>query len=120
MPWVINLCKHQTWANEIISALCAARLGLEVLDAPASGSTTGIIFAGLDSQDLTAVLGAAEYNRCRVMVIGPPDGRLKPWPVLEAGAAECITWHGQVGHSAAPATGARRKLNSNPNPLYSC
>jgi hypothetical protein len=62
---------------------------LEKVDVPVSGSATGIIFSTLDSQDLRAALGAAEYSRSRVMVVGPPDGKLKPWPVLEAGG-ECV------------------------------
>jgi transcriptional regulator with GAF, ATPase, and Fis domain len=95
MAWVIDLTGQQPWAQDAVAALRAERLTLETVDVPVSGSATGIIFSTSDSQDLRATLGAAEYNRSRVMVVGPPDGKLKPWPVLEAGAAECVAWHGQ-------------------------
>lgn len=68
---------------------------LEIVDIPVSGSAAGIIFSSSDSPDLRAALGAAEYSRSQAMVIGPPDGKVKPWPVLEAGAAECVAWNGQ-------------------------
>lgn len=70
-------------------------MALESVDVPVGGSAAGIIFSTLDSVDLRAALGAAEYSRSRIMVIGPPNGELKPWPVLEAGATECVAWHGQ-------------------------
>ena len=95
MAWVMDLSGQQPWAQDAVAALRAERLTLETVDVPVSGSATGIIFATLDSQDLRAALGSAEYGRSRVMVVGPPDGKLKPWPVLEAGAAECVAWHGQ-------------------------
>lgn len=96
MPWVMDLSGRQAWASEAVAALRGEGMALEAVDAPAAASTTGIIFAASSSQDLVAALAAAEYNRNRVMVIGPPDGRLKPWPLLEAGAADCVAWHGQA------------------------
>ncbi|SLK13680.1 sigma-54-dependent Fis family transcriptional regulator [Arthrobacter sp. P2b] len=101
MPWVIDLSGGQAWAREAITELRTANLVTETVDAPVGGSATGIILSAADSQNLKAALGAAEYNRCRVLVIGPPDGKLKPWPVLEEGAAECITWHSQVAAISA-------------------
>ena len=95
MAWVIDLSGQQPWAQDAISALRAEKITLEPVDVPVSGPATGIIFSAVDSQDLRAALGAAEYSRSRVMVVGPPDGKLKPWPVLEAGAAECVAWRGQ-------------------------
>lgn len=101
MPWIINLAGQQAWAGEAIAALRDGSVALEPVDAPVSGWATGIIFSASNSQDLVAALGAAEYNRSRVMVIGPADGTLKPWPVLEAGAEECLAWHGQVAAISA-------------------
>ncbi|MDT0193832.1 sigma 54-interacting transcriptional regulator [Arthrobacter sp. AB6] len=96
MPWLIDLTGRQLWAREAIAALSAGGVALAESDAPSGGSTAGIILSVSDSQDLRAALGAAEYGGSRVMVIGPPNGKLKPWPVLDAGAAECIAWQGQV------------------------
>ncbi|MEQ7736027.1 hypothetical protein, partial [Escherichia coli] len=88
MPWVMDLCGRQAWATEAIAALRAGNAALEPVDAPATGSAAGIIICAVDSQELLAALRAAEYIHTRVMVIGPPDGTLRPWPVLEAGASE--------------------------------
>ncbi|MEW1948980.1 sigma 54-interacting transcriptional regulator [Pseudarthrobacter sp902506025] len=101
MPWVMDLSGRQAWASEAIETLRAAHVPLQLADAPETAATAGIIFAAAQSQDLVSALGMAEYGRCRVLVFGPPDGRLKPWPVLEAGAAECMAWHGQVEPVAA-------------------
>jgi transcriptional regulator with GAF, ATPase, and Fis domain len=101
MPWMIDLSGQQSWAQDAIAALRTERMTLDPVDVPGSGAATGIIFSTTDSQDLRAAIGAAEYGRSRVMVIGPPDGRLKPWPVLEAGAAECVAWHGQAAAISA-------------------
>lgn len=95
MPWLMDLSGRQAWAAEAMTALRGS-IALQTVDAPAPGPATGIIFAAEDSEDLAAALAAAEYNRNRVMVIGPPDGKLKPWPVLDAGAADCVAWHGQA------------------------
>lgn len=101
MPWVIDLTGQEAWAQEAVTALRAGGVPLETGDSHAGTTATGIIFSSRDSQDLRAALGAAEYGRSRVMVIGPPDGALKPWPVLEAGAAECVAWHRQVSAISA-------------------
>lgn len=101
MPWVMDLSGREAWATEATASLRAASMPLDTVDAPESGAAAGIILAHAHNPDLMSALAAAEYGRCRVMVIGPPDGRLKPWPVLEAGAAECVAWHGQVEPIAA-------------------
>lgn len=95
MPWVIDLSGHQPWAAEAIAALRARGMELEPATVPAGGPAPGIVLSGTDSDALRAALSAAEACRSRVMVIGPPDGRLEPWPVLAAGAADCVAWHGQ-------------------------
>lgn len=100
MPWVVDLTGRQDWVQEAAAELRAGMVDLEVADAVGVGPA-GIIFAASDSADLRAALAAAGCSGSRVMVIGPRDGRLKPWPVLEAGAAECVAWLGQVAAATA-------------------
>jgi transcriptional regulator with GAF, ATPase, and Fis domain len=95
MPWVMDLSGKQAWASEAIAVLRAG-MALEEVAAPVSGRNTGLIFSPSMSLELTAALAAADYAGSRVMVIGPPDGKLKPWPVLEAGAADCVAWQGEL------------------------
>jgi len=100
MPWVMDLTGRQDWVQEAVAALRAGMVNLEVAETTGTGPA-GIIFAASDSHDVRAALAAAGYGCSRVVVIGPPDGRLKPWPVLEAGAAECVAWLGQVAAVSA-------------------
>ncbi|KQQ90787.1 hypothetical protein ASF64_02250 [Arthrobacter sp. Leaf137] len=96
MPWVMDLSGQEAWAGEATASLRTGSVPLVAVDAPDGGATAGLILARTYDQDLVSALLAAECGRCRVIVIGPPDGRLKPWPVLEAGAAECVAWHGHA------------------------
>ena len=52
MPWLIDLTGQQLWAREAIAALSAGGVALAESDAPAGGSSAGIIFSASDSQDL--------------------------------------------------------------------
>ncbi len=101
MPWVMDLSGRQAWAGEAIATLRAGDIALDPVDAPGSGAAAGLIVAQELTRDLEAALAAAEHGRCRVMVIGPPDGSLRPWPVLEAGAAECVAWNKQAAAVSA-------------------
>ncbi|MEX5270880.1 sigma 54-interacting transcriptional regulator [Kocuria sabuli] len=105
MAWLIDLSGRKTWAREAIDALRAAGLNVESTAESMSKTVVGIILAAEFSVGLQDALAAVDPCRQRAVVIGPPDGTLDPWPVLAAGAAECVAWH---GHGAAISAWAHR------------
>ncbi len=101
MVWVMDLSGDQSWAREAVDALHAGGLGLQVVDAPVSESAVGVILSQAFSPELGDALGAVDPSNHAVVVIGPPDGTLDPWPVLASGASDCIPWRGQTSAISA-------------------
>lgn len=95
MAWMIDLSGQKTWARDAIDALRATGLKVESTAETMPKTVVGIILAAEFSVGLHDALAAVDPCRHRAVVIGPPDGALDPWPVLAAGAAECVAWHGQ-------------------------
>lgn len=96
MVWVMDLSGRKMWAQAAVDALRATGLTVEEVTAPPSEPVVGLVLTAGLSTALCETLGAVDPDRHRVMVIGPPEGTLDPWPVLAAGASECVIWHGQM------------------------
>lgn len=99
MVWVINTGGLQGWASEAVDDLRALGLKMDVKTTLPADACVGIILSANDPARLRGALAEIDPGRQRVVVIGPPDGSLDPWPVLAMGAADCVTW--QPGPGAA-------------------
>lgn len=91
----MDLC-GDAWSTAATEALRVVGLELRRATCPVSGLLVGVVLAATHSADLIQVLARADHSHHRVVVIGPPDGSLDPWPVLAGGACDCVAWRDQA------------------------
>ncbi|QCU76968.1 hypothetical protein E7744_01045 [Citricoccus sp. SGAir0253] len=92
MEWAVDLGRRE-WTRQLLDECRRSGIDLAPVDHP-DPSDVGIVLAEAWSADLARVLEEAAGLRCRVMVVGGADRGVDPWPVLAAGAAECLPWSG--------------------------